>query len=108
MDIMLLMKRKGISDSRIADKRLWSEVQPAQTTGVESAKRFVNVDLHCIVSNLKRISTILTLHPWKNFCRRTWVQWFRSSNSWVTKRGAASFNSFKSLKKDKCQSCQFP
>ena len=37
------------------------EVQPAQTNGVERVKRFVNAHLHCIVSNLKRISKISTL-----------------------------------------------
>jgi len=30
----------------------------------------VNVRLHCIVSNLKSISKISTLPPWKNFCGR--------------------------------------
>ena len=58
MDIRLFTKRKSISDSRsaenISDKRLRIEVQPAQTNGVERVKRFVNVHLHCIVSNLKR------------------------------------------------------
>jgi len=34
--------------------------------GVE--KRFFNI--HCIVSNLKRISKMSTLAPWKNFCGR--------------------------------------
>jgi len=38
------------------------EVQPAsQTNGVEMAKRFMNVHLHCIVSNLKSISKNSTL-----------------------------------------------
>jgi len=54
------MKRKNISDNRsaenISNKRLRIEVQPAQTNWVERTKRFVNVYLHCIVSNLKRIS----------------------------------------------------
>jgi len=40
------------------------------------------------------------------FCRRQWMHWFRS-NSWVIKRGAVWFKSCKSLKNDKCQSCQF-
>jgi len=31
--------------------------------GIEQVKRFVNVHLHCIVSNLKRISTVLTFLP---------------------------------------------
>jgi len=38
MDIRQFMKRKSISDSRIveniSDKRLWIEVQPAQTNGI--------------------------------------------------------------------------
>jgi len=33
--------------------------------GVEEVKRFVNVNLHCIVSNLKRTSKMLP-HPGKN------------------------------------------
>jgi len=61
------MKRKGIPDSRsvenISDKRLIIEVQLAQIKGVERVKRFVNVNLHCIVSNLKRISKMSTLPP---------------------------------------------
>ena len=32
---------------------------------VEKVKRFVNVNLHCIISNLTRISKMLTLLPWK-------------------------------------------
>jgi len=67
------MKRKSISDSRsaenISDKRLRIKVQPAQTNGVERVKRFVNVHLYCIVSNLKRISKISTSPPWKSFLR---------------------------------------
>jgi len=31
--------------------------------GVETVKRFVNVHLHCNVSNLKNISNIMTLPP---------------------------------------------
>jgi len=73
------MKRKNISDSRsvenISHKLLRIEFQPAQR-GVEREKRFVNVYLHCIASNLKRISTISTLPPWKNFCGRPWIHWF--------------------------------
>jgi len=56
MDIRQFMKRKSISDSRsvenISDKRLKREVQQTQTNGIERLKRFVNVHLHCIVSNL--------------------------------------------------------
>jgi len=39
------------------------EFQPAQNNGIENVKRFVNVHLHCIVSNLKRISKISVLLP---------------------------------------------
>jgi len=57
MDIRQFIKRKGISDSRsvekISDKRLRIEVQSAQTNGVDRVKRFVNDQLHSIVSNLK-------------------------------------------------------
>jgi len=35
--------------------------QPARTNGVERVKSFVNVRLHCNVSNLKKISKISTL-----------------------------------------------
>jgi len=52
------MIRKSISDSRsvenISKKRLRIEVQLAQTNGKERVKRFVDVHLHCIVSNQKR------------------------------------------------------
>jgi len=42
--------------------------------GVETAKRFVNVHLYCSVSNLKRISTMMTLPlPLENFCERPWL-----------------------------------
>jgi len=68
MDIRQLTK-KSISDSRsvenILDKRLRNEVQPEQTNGIERAMRFVNVHLHCIVSNLKSISKFSTLPPRK-------------------------------------------
>jgi len=37
--------------------------------GVERLKRFVNVHLHCIVSNLKRISKISTLSSVEKFLR---------------------------------------
>jgi len=71
MDIRQFMKRKSISESRsaenISDKRLRIEFQPAQSNGVKRAKRFVNVHLHCIVSNLKRISKISTLLPLEKF-----------------------------------------
>jgi len=59
--------------------------QRAQTNGVERVKRFVNVHLHGIVSNLLRISKIWTLPPpYKNFCGHPGMHWFRS-NSWVIK-----------------------
>jgi len=65
MDIRQFMKRKSISGSQrvesTSDKILRIEVQPIQTNGVERVKRFVNFHLHCIVSNLKRISKISTL-----------------------------------------------
>jgi len=61
------MKRDSISDRRsaenISDKRLRTGTQPAQTNGMERVKRFVNVHLHCIVSNMKSISKILTFLP---------------------------------------------
>jgi len=64
MDIRQFMKRKSISDSRSAeDKRLRIEVRPAQTNGAKRVKCFVNVHLHCIASNLKRIGKIFTLPP---------------------------------------------
>jgi len=75
MEIRHFMKGNSISDSRsvenISDKILRIEVRPTQTNGLERVKRFVNVHLHCIVSNQKMISKILTLPPplWKIFCR---------------------------------------
>jgi len=99
-------EKKSICDSRsvgsFSDERLRIEVQPAQTNGFKMVKCFVKVHFHCIVSNLKRINKISTLPPWKNFYGRPWMHWFRS-NSWVIKRGAIWFNSFKLLKSDKCQ-----
>jgi len=62
MDIRQSMKRKSISNSRcvenISDKRLRIEIQPAEAYWVEREKRFVNVHLHCIVSNIQRIRKI--------------------------------------------------
>jgi len=62
MNISQFMKWKSISDSRIveniSDKILRIEVQPALANGLERAKRFVNVHLHCIVINPKRIRKI--------------------------------------------------
>jgi len=46
---------------------LRNENQSAQTNGVERVKRFVNVHLHCIISNLKRISKISTLPHQEKF-----------------------------------------
>ena len=105
----VVYEKKSISASRsvenVSDKRLRIEVKPAQTNGIERVKHFVNVYLHCIVRNLWRISKIWTLpHPGKNV---QGMHWFRS-NSWVIKRGAVWFNSFKSLKNAKCQSYRFP
>ena len=37
--------------------------------GVETVKRFVNIRLHCNVSNLKKISKMSTLHPLEKFLR---------------------------------------
>jgi len=74
MDIKQFMKRKNVTDSRsvenILDKRLRIEIQPALTNWVERVKRFVNLHLHGIVSNQKRISSINfnVATPWKNFC----------------------------------------
>jgi len=99
------MKRKNISDSRsvenVSHKLLRIEFQPAQR-GVEREKRFVNVYLHCIASNLKRISTISTLPPEKIFVDVHESTDFRS-NSWFIKRGAVWFNYFNSFRNDKCQ-----
>jgi len=41
--------------------------------GAERMKRFVNVNLHCIVSNLKRISKRMTLHPLEKFRQCTYL-----------------------------------
>jgi len=39
--------------------------------GVETVKRFANVDFHCNVSNLKNISNMMTFR-WKIFCGCPW------------------------------------
>jgi len=55
-------KKESISDSRsvenLSDKILRIEVQRAQINGVERVKHFVNVHLHCILSNLQGIRKI--------------------------------------------------
>jgi len=90
MDIRQFMTRKSNSDSRgvenISDKRLRTEVQPAQTNGVERVKRFVSVYLHSIVSNLKKISKISTLPPMEKFLRTPmdaliWI-YFLGNKAW--------------------------
>jgi len=50
------------------------------------AKRFVNVHLHCIVSNMQRISKISRFPPWKSFCRRScfWPEFFQISSIFPT------------------------
>jgi len=53
LDIKQFMKRKKQTAETISDKRLRIDVQPAQTNGAERVKRFLNVHLHCIISNLK-------------------------------------------------------
>jgi len=37
--------------------------------GVETVKRYVNIRLHCSVSNLKKISKMTMLHPLQKFLR---------------------------------------
>jgi len=37
--------------------------------GAETVKRFVNIPLHCNVSNLKMISKLSTFHPLENVLR---------------------------------------
>jgi len=39
---------------------------------VKAVKRFVNIYMHCNISNLKRISKMSTFPPWKTFCGRPW------------------------------------
>jgi len=50
-------------------QKIENEVCPTQTNGVERVKRFLNVHLHCIVSNLKRISKVSTFPPLEKFLR---------------------------------------
>jgi len=73
----VVYEKKSVSDSRsvenILDKRLRIEVQPTQTNVVERVNRFVNVHLHGIIRNLKRISKIWTLpHPGKISATSMW------------------------------------
>ena len=61
----------------------------------------MNVYLHCIVSNIKRIglSKIQRYPPGRNFCGRPWMHGFLFlSNSWVINRGAVWFDSCDHLK----------
>jgi len=79
MDTGQFMKRKSISGrsvEHISDKRLRTEVQIAQTNGVERVKRFVKVHLYCIVSNLKWISKMSILSSLEKFLRTP--MWCRS------------------------------
>jgi len=73
MDIRQFMKRKSISDSwsaeNISDKRLRIEFQPAQSNGVKRVKRFVNIHLQCIVSNLKKDKQNFDVSPLEKFLR---------------------------------------
>jgi len=46
-------------------QKIENEVRPTQTNGVQWVKRFVSVHLHCIVSNLKRISSFDIAPPGK-------------------------------------------
>jgi len=41
-------------------------------TRAERIKRFVNVYLHCIISNLKKKQHVDLAPPWKNSCGRPW------------------------------------
>ena len=54
--------------------------------GVERAKRFVNMHLHCIVSNMERINKISSLPPWKKICGRPcfWLECFQISGIFPT------------------------
>ena len=70
---------------------------------VETAKRFLNVHLHCIVSSLTKISKMVTLPPtWKSFYRRPWcpcvpvllISSFYRSVLTVTGRPIASSNKY--------------
>ena len=49
--------------------------------GVETVKRFVNIRLHCNVSNLKKISKMSTLHPLLKKFIRTPIATFTHSTS---------------------------
>jgi len=73
MDIMQYRKRKNNSRLPLCRKhfitKIRKEVQPAQTNGVEMVKRFANVNLHCICSNLKRIRKISALSLFGKFLR---------------------------------------
>jgi len=48
--------------------------------GVETAKRFVNIRLHCNVSNLKKISKMSTFHPLEKFLRTPMVTFILSTS----------------------------
>ena len=50
----------------------WPLLAPIPTLGREMVKCFVNVRLHCILSNLKKISKMWMLPPCENSCGRPW------------------------------------
>jgi len=53
--------------------------------GVQRVNRFVNVHLHCIVSDLKKVSKMSMLHPLEKFLRtRDDNLLFYSTKNWQT------------------------
>jgi len=60
------------SRPRLAEMGLETSLE-TPSLGVEAVKRFVNVHLHCNVSNLKKISKMSTLPPWTHFCGHPWL-----------------------------------
>jgi len=83
------------------------EVQPAQTNEVETVKRFANVNLQCIGSNLKRICKISAFSPFGKFLR-TPTDALILIEFTDRKCGAVWLNYFRPFKNDKCEFFQFP
>ena len=65
-------------------QKIENEFRPAQTNGIHRIKSFVNVHLHFIVSNLKKISKVSTLLLLEKFLRTPMVfqSWFTNARPW--------------------------
>jgi len=75
--------------------------------GVERVKRFVNVSLHCIISNLKTISKMPTLSPPGKFSVDAHEHYVSSVLKSYTKQAAQSADSSQAYSKPRACNCCF-